>query len=198
LLPTVVLVVWRVRTALAGGVDAGAARTLLIGFGLASLAVVVPFLWRAAPWKRLLAYSSLEHMGVLALGVAVGGTAAKAGVLLHIAGHGVAKALGFYAAIPLVRADPASATEHASGVLATSRRTVLAMAVSLVVLSGMPPSPLFVSELVILLALIDAGLLPIAAIAAMLLALGFLGLVQALLQALLGEPRGAGTRPAVP
>ena len=63
------LVAWRVKTTL----DAGRRRrdrrgALFLGFGLASLIVAVPFLWRALPWKRLLAYSSLEHMGVLALG----------------------------------------------------------------------------------------------------------------------------------
>ena len=42
--------------------------SVLIGFGLVSLAVAIPFLWRPLAWKRLLAYSSLEHMGVIALG----------------------------------------------------------------------------------------------------------------------------------
>ena len=44
------------------------ARAVLIAFGLVSLAVAIPFLWRSLAWKRLLAYSSLEHMGVIALG----------------------------------------------------------------------------------------------------------------------------------
>ena len=68
--------------------------------------VAVPFLWRPLPWKRLLAYSSLEHMGVIALGIGFGTPLAIAGVLLHVAGHALAKALGFYAALPLLRADP--------------------------------------------------------------------------------------------
>jgi hydrogenase-4 component F len=81
----------------------------------------------------------------------------------------------------------------------TSRPTALAMGTSLVVLAGIPPSPLFVSELMILLALVEAGLLPVAAIAALLLALGFLGMAHALLEALLGKPRrlrGRTTRTA--
>ena len=84
----------------------GAAGALFIGFGLASIVVAVPFLWRPLPWKRLLAYSSLEHMGVIALGIGFGTPLAIAGVLLHVAGHALAKALGFYAALPLLRADP--------------------------------------------------------------------------------------------
>ena len=54
---------------------------LFIAFGLASLVVAVPFLWRALPWKRLLAYSSLEHMGVIALGIGFGTPLAIAGVV---------------------------------------------------------------------------------------------------------------------
>jgi hydrogenase-4 component F len=189
LLPSVLLVAWRVRDALEPALGAGTVRAVLIAFGLCSLAVAVPFLWRPLPWKRLLAYSSLEHMGVLALGVAVGGTLATAGVLLHVAGHGVAKALGFYAAIPLLRDDPDAATRPAAGVARTSRPTAMAMGVSLAVLAGLPPGPLFASELMILLALFEAGLAPVAGAAALLLALGFLGMAHALLEALLAPPR---------
>ena len=79
---------------------------MLIAFGLVSLAVAVPFLWRPLPWKRLLAYSSLEHMGVIALGIGFGTPLAIAGVAVHIAAHAVAKALGFYAATPLLGHEP--------------------------------------------------------------------------------------------
>jgi hydrogenase-4 component F len=194
LLPTVLLVAWRVRDALAPAVGTGAVRSVLLALGVCSLAVAVPFLWRPLPWKRLLAYSSLEHMGVLAIGVAIGGPLATAGVLLHVAGHAVAKALGFFAAIPLLRHDPQAADRPATGVALRNRPTALAMGVSLAVLAGLPPGPLFASELMILLAVIDAGLLPVAVVAALLLALGFLGLAHAFLEALLGEPRSRRVR----
>ena len=70
LLPAVLLVAWRSQHALAPVVGERTTQTVLIAFGLASLAVAIPFLWRSLPWKRLLAYSSLEHMGVIALGSA--------------------------------------------------------------------------------------------------------------------------------
>ena len=107
LLPTVLLVAWRTELALEPALGAGTVQALLVGFGLLSLAVAVPFLWRPLPLKRLLAYSSLEHMGVLALGIGFATPLAIAGVVVHVAGHGIAKALGFYAAIPLLREDPA-------------------------------------------------------------------------------------------
>jgi hydrogenase-4 component F len=187
LLPTVVLVAWRVKATLDVAVGGATAGALFIGFGLASLVVAIPFLWRALPWKRLLAYSSLEHMGVIALGIGFGTPLAIAGVVIHVAGHGLAKALGFYAALPLLRSDPDAAVRPPSGVLATSRPTAAAMGVSLGALGGLPPSPLFVSELLILLGGIAAGETAVAAVAALALALGFLGLLHALLEGVIGE-----------
>jgi formate hydrogenlyase subunit 3/multisubunit Na+/H+ antiporter MnhD subunit len=70
------------------------------------------------------------------------------------------------------------------------------MSVSLFSLSGLPPSPLFVSEVMILLGGMDAGLTAISSIAAVLLALGFLGLAHALLEGLLGTRRGPRPRPS--
>jgi len=193
LLPTVLLIAWRTELALEPALG-DAARSLLIGFGLLSLAIAVPFLWRPLPWKRLLAYSSLEHMGILALGIGFGTPLAIAGVVLHVAGHGIAKALGFYVAIPLLRRYPAAAGRPARGVARDSPQTAAAMSVSLATLAGLPPSPIFVSEVMILLGGMDAGLTAVSAIAAVLLALGFLGLAHALLSGLLGE----GGRPQRP
>jgi hydrogenase-4 component F len=189
LLPTVALVAWRVNATLDTAVGGATAGTLFLGFGLASLIVAIPFLWRSLPWKRLLAYSSLEHMGVVALGIGFGTPLAIAGVVIHVAGHGLAKALGFYAALPLLRSDPDAARRAPAGVLATSRPTAVAMGISLGALGGLPPSPLFVSELLILLGGIEAGETAIAAVAAVALALGFLGLLHALLEGVIGPER---------
>lgn len=189
LLPTVLLVAWRVKATLDVAVGGDAGKALFIGFGLASLIVAVPFLWRALPWKRLLAYSSLEHMGVIALGIGFGTPLAIAGVVVHVTGHGLAKALGFYAALPLLREDPDAARRAPAGVLSASRPTATAMGISLAALGGLPPSPVFVSELLILLGGLSAGQTVVVVVAAVALALGFLGLLHALLEGVIGEPR---------
>jgi hydrogenase-4 component F len=196
LLPTVLLIAWRTKLAIEPALGDSAVRELFVGFGLVSLAIAVPFLWRPLPWKRLLAYSSLEHMGILALGIGFGTPLAIAGVVLHVAGHGVAKALGFYTAIPLLRQDPAAAEAPARGLARASAPTATAMGVSLMSLAGLPPSPLFVSELMVLLGGMAAGLTAVSAVAAVLLALGFIGLAHALIEGLLGEREGRGRRPA--
>lgn len=190
LLPTVMLVAWRVKTALEPAVGRAAARDVFLGFGLVSLAVAVPFLWRPLAWKRLLAYSSLEHMGVLALGIGFGSPLAVAGVVLHVTAHALAKSLGFYAAIPLLRYQPSASTAPPRGVVWTSPSLASAMGISLGALSGLPPGPLFFSELFVLMGGFLAGQTWVAAVAAVLLALGFLGLALALVESLLGRHRG--------
>jgi hydrogenase-4 component F len=182
LLPTVMLVAWRVQVALAPATG-GAATTLFCGFGLASLAIAVPFLWRRLPVKRLLAYSSLEHMGILALGIGFAHPLATAGVVVHVTGHALAKSLGFYATIP----------QGAPG-----RVRSAALGLSLGSLSGMPPAPLFVSELLIVAGGVAAGHTAVAIAAVALLALGFLGLAHALIEGTAGGRVAEGTGPPRP
>jgi hydrogenase-4 component F len=181
LLPAVLLVAWRTERALEPAVGADTARAVLIGFGLVSLAVAVPFLWRPLAWKRLLAYSSLEHMGVIALGIGFATPLALAGVAVHIVGHALAKALGFYAATPLLGHEPRAAGHAVTGIARTQPALGTTMGISLGALAGLPPSPLFVSEVLIVAGGIDGGNAWAAAAAAVLLALGFLGLAHALM-----------------
>ncbi len=190
LLPTVMLIAWRVVLTLGAAVRHHLANHLMLGFGLASLAIAIPFLWRAMAWKRLLAYSSLEHMGILAIGIGFASPLASIGVIVHLAGHALAKALGFYTAIPLQRHDPTSASRAPRGLARLSAPVAAGAGVSLGTLSGLPPSPLFLSELLILLGGIAADQVAIVAIAAVLMALGFLGLAHALIETLLGDGHG--------
>jgi hydrogenase-4 component F len=194
LLPTVLLVAWRSQHALAPVVGEQTTRTVLIVFGLTSLGVAVPFLWRSLPWKRLLAYSSLEHIGVIALGIGFGTPLALAGVAIHIAAHAVAKALGFYAATPLLSHDPRAGEHAVTGIGRTQPALGATMGISLAALSGLPPSPLFVSEVLIVAGGFQAGHPWAASATALLLALGFLGLAHALIDTTAGDspPRGRG------
>jgi hydrogenase-4 component F len=190
LLPSVLLVAWRVKTALVPSVGAGSAGRVFILFGLVSLAVAVPFLWRPLAWKRLLAYSSLEHMGVIALGVGFGGPLALVGVVVHVAGHAIAKSLGFYAALPLLGVQPSTVSHPAHGIARSDPRVGAVLGCCLGALAGVPPSPLFVSELLIALGGIETGHTWAVAVFVSLLSLGFLGLAHALIDALAGRRRG--------
>jgi hydrogenase-4 component F len=187
LLPAVLLVAWRSENALGPVVGLRTAEGVLIAFGLISLAIAVPFLWQSLAWKRLLAYSSLEHMGVIALGIGFGTPLALAGVFIHVLGHAVAKSLGFYASTPLLTLRPRAARHSVGGVGRTEPALGASMGISLATLSGLPPLPLFVSEILIVAGGFGAGRTWAAAIAIVLLALGFLGLAHALIETTWGR-----------
>lgn len=203
LLPAVLLIAWRTERALEPAIGEGAGRAVLIAFGLVSLAVAIPFLWRPLAWKRLLAYSSLEHMGVIAIGVGFATPLALAGVAVHIAGHAVAKALGFYAATPLLGHEPRAAGHFVTGIARTQPRLGATMGLALGTLAGLPPSPLFLSEILIIAGGFEAGRPWAATGTAVLLALGFVGLSHALVETTGGRShrrersQAPGLRPVV-
>ena len=111
-------------------------------------------------------------------------------------GHGVAKSLGFHATVPMLRYQPAAARRPPRGLAALDRRLAGAVGLSLGTLAGLPPSPLFLSELLVLAGAFAAGPAWPAAIAAGLLALGFLGMAHVLVEGLAGRP--SGRRPSGP
>ena len=189
LLPAVMVVAWRSEMALRPALGPDAGRLVFERFGLLSLALAVPFLWRPMAWKRLLAYSSLEHMGILALGISFGNPLAIAGVVLHVAGHGLAKSLGFWSAVPLFQVRPSARKLPVRGLLRADPALAAGMSLSLATLSGLPPSPLFFSEVLILMGGFLGGHVLAATLAALLLALGFLGLARVLVEGLLSRGR---------
>jgi hydrogenase-4 component F len=182
LLPAVLLIAWRCEQGLAPVIGLPTAQNVLIGFGLTSVAVAVPFLSRRLAWKRLLAYSSLEHMGVIALGIGFGSPLALAGVALHLTAHAIAKTLGFVVVTPLLAHRPVAAAEAVSGIGRSRPALAAGMGICLGTLAGLPPSPLFVSELLIVAGGFQAGRGWEAAVTASLLALAFLGLSRSLLE----------------
>lgn len=133
-------------------------RTLLLILALATLAVAAVLLLTQRDYKRLLAYSSMEHMGLMALGVAVGTKVAIAAVLLHIAGHGLAKTVAFLSSGHLLHQEGTSQIAQVRGLL--SRAPVLGgvFGVATLALLGLPPSALFASELGLARALAADGL----------------------------------------
>lgn len=197
LLPAVLLVGWRVKSALGPAVGDGTAAAVFIGFGLSSIVVAIPFLWRTMPWKRLLAYSTLEHVGIISVGLGFGSKLAVAGVAVHVAGHALAKSLGFFATMPLHPEHQPAERHPRPGLLPARPGAAAALGTSLVMLAGLPPAPLFFSELLIVLGGIAAGYTVIAAIVAVALALGFLGLLHALLEGVIGDARADGAGPTL-
>jgi len=141
-----------------GALGAAFPRTLLVVVSLLSLVIAASLLLSQRDYKRMLAYHSVEHMGLIALGAAAGSTLAIAAVLLHILGHGIAKGVLFLTSGEILLVEGTSEIEHVPALL--SRRPVLGgiFAFGLVALLGFPPFSLFVSELNMLRAEFQVGL----------------------------------------
>jgi formate hydrogenlyase subunit 3/multisubunit Na+/H+ antiporter MnhD subunit len=110
-------------------------------------------------------------------------------VTVHVLGHAAAKALGFYSTIPLYRVEVTAARRPASGLAYLDRKAAWGLGISLGALSGLPPSPLFISELLILAGGVAAHQYLGVGLTAILLAVGFVGLAQQSIEALFGWPR---------
>jgi hydrogenase-4 component F len=148
----------RVKVIADVAVGTGFTRALLVIVALASLAVAASLLLGQRDYKRLLAYSSIEHMGLLALGAAIGNNLALVAVLLHILGHGLGKSVLFLSAGQLHQALDSSRIDAVRGVMARAPLLAGAFALGLLALLGLPPFSLFASELGIARAGFAAGL----------------------------------------
>jgi hydrogenase-4 component F len=118
----------------------------LIVFGVISLVAASFLVIRQGNYKRLLAYSSIEHMGIISLGIGFGAPLAVAGALLHVLTHASAKGLAFFGAGSLLRGYD---TKDVDGVIDAGRAmpwTGPMFLAAALALSGLPLSGVFRSE----------------------------------------------------
>jgi hydrogenase-4 component F len=133
------------------------ARTTLVAFGVVSLLIGALFIVRQNGIKRLMAYSSVEHMGVVALGFGFGGPFGVAGAFYHMLNHSLNKSLMFFGAGNLMRSFGSKEIGDIRGVW---RRFPVQGALWLAgaaAITGAPPFGLFLSELIILRAGFESG-----------------------------------------
>jgi hydrogenase-4 component F len=154
-------------------------RDALLAFGVASLLLAALYLFGQRDIKRLLAYSSIEHMGILAIGVSFGAPVALAGVMLHVLAHAAAKANAFMGAGVFTvkyRTKQIASMRGALEVLPWSGPLFL---LAVFALSAMPPSGIFRSEFQIVYGGLGSGHDAAAAVLVVLVTIAFLGLTTA-------------------
>ncbi|MCQ0009167.1 proton-conducting transporter transmembrane domain-containing protein [Actinomadura madurae] len=136
----------------------GYMRALLVAAALLSLAVAAALLIGQRDYKRMLAYSSIEHMGLAALGAAAGGPLATSAVLLHLLGHGLGKAVLFCGAATSSPPPGRAGSPARAGSRPAGPALAAAFGLGLAALLGLPPFSLFASEIGIARAAFGAGL----------------------------------------
>jgi hydrogenase-4 component F len=171
------------------------ARGLLLFLGLFSMAVAGAFMVRQVDYKRMLAYSSVEHMGILVLGIAIGG-AGTFGALLHLVNNGLTKGVLFLSAGNIHRAFGSKRTADVHGALRVVPASASLFLGGFFAITGTPPFGPFVSEFTILSAMMRAERYGVAALFLALLVVVFVGMGQTVLAVVQGEPsaRSAATQ----
>jgi hydrogenase-4 component F len=154
------------------------ARGLILGFGVLSMLMAAIFLLRPVDFKRVLAYSSVEHMGILCVGVGLGSTGTAA-AMFHAVNHSLTKGMLFLIAGNIVAAYGTKSVGQVRGLLRTLPVSGALWMTGFFAISGSPPFGSFFSELSILRAAIqqDRGFIAVAYL--VLLGLAFVGMAGA-------------------
>ncbi|HEY7307330.1 MAG TPA: proton-conducting transporter membrane subunit [Bryobacteraceae bacterium] len=126
------------------------AHTAVVSFGILSFVVAALFITRQTGVKRLMAYSSVEHLGVQALGLGFGGALGIAGTLYHMLNHSLNKSLMFFGAGNAMQGYQSKEMDGMRGVLKAFPVTGCLWLAGAVAIAGAPPFGLFLSEFTIL------------------------------------------------
>jgi hydrogenase-4 component F len=160
---------------------------LLLCMGLFSMAVAGLFMIGQRDFKRMLAYSSVEHMGILIVGLGIGGPALY-GTMLHVATNGMTKGVLFLSAGNIHRAYSSKSTDEVRGAM---RRLPVSGALFLagfLAITGSPPFGPFVSEFSILNGAFEAGRFLTAGLFLLFLLVVFIGMGKTVLKVVQGRP----------
>lgn len=163
------------------------ASRLLLAFGLLSLLLAAFSMLRQHDVKRLFAYSSVEHMGIICIAFGLGGPLAIFAGVLHMLGHSLAKTSVFFSVGRAIQESDSRELEDLHGILASRPVLGWSLLLSVLAILGMPPGSLFLSEFLIVVASIQQVWLITPLI---LLGLGtaFAAILPRLLQMLYGAP----------
>ena len=160
---------------------------LLIFIGLLSMVFAAVFMVGQRDFKRMLAYSSVEHMGILALGVGIGGPALF-GALLHMINNGITKGVLFLSAGNIHRAYDDKTTDEVRGAMRRLPLSGTLFLFGFLAITGSPPFGPFVSEFSILNGAFLQGRFLSGAAFLLLLLIIFVGMGKTVLTVVQGRP----------
>jgi hydrogenase-4 component F len=168
---------------------------LLLAFGVLSVAVATPFVIVQRDLKRLLAYSSVEHIGLMAVAFGIGGAVGVYAGVLHLVNHAATKSLLFFTAGDIVQRFGTRRISAIHGALRAAPFTGWLLLLGVFAITGGPPSGIFISEVAIAGAGFGGDRWRIAAIVVVVLLLGaiFAGILAQTLRLAYGPAPAAVT-----
>ena len=162
-------------------------RDIWIALGIASLVISAVFIIGQTDYKRMLAYSSVENMGILAIGIGLG-TAGAFGALLHTINHSLVKAMLFLLAGNILGRYQTKTILQVRGLLRVAPVTGALWLVGFFAITGTPPFGPFLSKFTILKAALDGGHVWLTTVFLATLGIIFIGMATAFLGMAQGEP----------
>lgn len=165
----------------------GHAGSYLVGFGLFSVCMTLPFIMVQHDLKRMLAFSSVEHMGIITLAVGLGGQLGMFGAFLHMMNHSLTKSLLFFAAGNVAQKYHTKYMHRIFGVIKAMPFTGVVFLTAAFAVAGAPPFSIFISEFTILMAGIQAGKMWVSGVFAVLIVMIFAGMSYYVIRMGFGE-----------
>jgi hydrogenase-4 component F len=150
LLNVALYAVVRCKVLVDGALESPFAGNLMMGFGLLSLVVAAFFLSRQRDVKRMFAYSSIEHMGLMTFAFGMGGPVATFAGLLHMTVHSLTKSAIFFVVGHAVQKTGSQIMEDIRGLVVTNPTIGWGLMLPSLAILGIPPFGVFASEFLIL------------------------------------------------
>jgi hydrogenase-4 component F len=163
---------------------------IMIALGLISLVFAAFMLYRRRDIKRMFAYSSIEHMGIMTFAFGIGGPLANFAGLLHMTMHSLIKSAIFFAVGHIAQVKGTQRISHIRGLSVTHPVLAVGLALGVIAIAGLPPFGMFMSEFMLVsTSFARQPLLALVLVVGLLIAFG--ALVLRMQEMLFGEPSGA-------
>ncbi|MCL4355000.1 MAG: hydrogenase 4 subunit F [Nitrososphaerota archaeon] len=186
LLPTSIYALVRTFNLLQGLASFGAMRNLLIGFGIFTALLAAIIMGHQRNYKRMLAYSSMENMGIILVGFALGGIGIV-GAAVQIVAHAFAKSSAFYESGNILVAYESKSMAEVQGVAWRLKYSGHLFALSCLAVTGAPPFGVFVGEFMILTMALSTGNVALVLLLAAVYIYGFIGLNRQSVRMVFGQ-----------
>jgi len=170
------------------GAQAGYASLWFILFGMLSVGAAAFLLIQAKDYKRLFAFSTVEHMGIILVAAGLGGYGAFFGATLQMVSHAVTKSLCFFSAGATLLATGSRDIASVRGLIRTSPSAGVFLMIGGLGIAGAPPFAVFLSEFAILKAGIDKGHYILTAFLALFIVVAFFGIMYQINRMVFGKP----------
>lgn len=162
------------------------AKVLLLTMGFLSIFVTAVYVYKIANYKRMLAYSSIENMGIIAIGTALGGAAVFAAAL-HLVAHSLIKASFFLTSGNVLKIYKTKEVAEVKGIIEQDKLTGWLWVLCAMLIVAVPPSPIFISEFIMIKQMIIEHHYMLCFIFMLLLTMVMFGIMRAVVKTAFGK-----------